>query len=273
MTVDDAPLAGKRVVVTRARHQAGRLGDLLEEVGASIVYFPTIEILDPPSWEELDLSLRKLADGLYTWVIFTSANGVDKLFQRLDHADLDARAFGRTRVAAVGATTAEALRAHGIRADFMPEKFTGETLAETMGRGVGRVLIPRAAVAPPEMVEVLDAAGFVTEEVVAYRNVPASADTPEAKDVAAGNFDIVTFTSGSTVHSFVEIIGPPRNLGLGSDDPVERVVACIGPKTAAAARLQGFRLDVVADEHTARGLVDAIVAFFFTLDEDADAPA
>ena len=269
-----ASLAGKRVVVTRARHQAGSLGDLLEDVGASVVYFPTIEIVDPPSWDELDLSLRKLADGLYTWVIFTSANGVDKFFERLDHALFDARAFGRTRVAAVGTATADALRRHGIRADFVPDVFTGETLAETMGRGVGRVLIPRAAVAPPEMVEVLDAAGFVTEEVVAYRNVPASPDSPEAKDVTAGNFDVVTFTSGSTVHSFVEIIGPPPNLGLGRDDPVERVVACIGPKTAAAARLQGFRLDIVSEEHTARGLVDAIVAFYASVDGgDPDVPA
>ena len=260
------PLQDLRVVVTRPRHQADVLGRAFEERGAKVVYFPTVEIQDPPSWEHLDLSIRKLAEGLYSWVVFTSSNGVERFFQRLDLAELDARAFGRTRVAAVGSMTARVLREHGIRADFVPGSFTGEALAETMGRGLGRVLIPRAEVAPHDMVEILESAGFIPEEVVAYRTVVASRRTLEAKDIAAGGFDLVTFLSGSAATGFVGVFGPPTVLDLGPSDGSDdsdgppRTVAAIGPKTAEVAADLGFRVDVVAPDHTAEGLIEAVAA-------------
>jgi len=270
------PFEDLRIVVTRPQHQADVLGRAFEDRGAKVVYFPTIEIQDPPSWEGLDLAIRKLAGDLYSWVVFTSSNGVERFFQRLDHAELDARALGRTRVAAVGSLTARVLRGHGIRADFVPRSFTGEALAETMGRGLGRVLIPRAEVAPHDMVDILESAGFIPEEVVAYRTVVASRRTPEAKDIAAGGFDVVTFLSGSAATGFVGVFGPPAVLDLGpsdgSDDPDDpdgpgRTVAVIGPKTAEVAADLGFRVDVVAPDHTAEGLIEAVAAHL-TRDED-----
>ncbi|MGI8708814.1 MAG: uroporphyrinogen-III synthase [Actinomycetota bacterium] len=267
------PLQDLRVIVTRPRHQADALGRAFEERGAKVVYFPTIEIQDPPSWEHLDLSIRKLAEGLYSWVIFTSSNGVERFFQRLGRAELDARAFGRTKVAAVGSTTEKVLDEHGIRADFVPESFTGEALAETMGRGLGRVLIPRAELAPREMLEILESAGFIPEEVVAYRTVVASRRATEARDIAAGGFDVVTFLSGSTATGFVGVFGPPTVLDLGpsdgsdSSDGSGRTVAAIGPKTAEVAADLGFRVDVVAPDHTAEGLIEALAAYL-SRDED-----
>ncbi len=267
------PLQDLRVVVTRPQHQADVLGRAFEERGAKVVYFPTIEIQDPPSWEGLDLAIRKLAGDLYSWVVFTSSNGVERFFQRLDHAELDARALGRTRVAAVGSMTARVLREHGIRADFVPRSFTGEALAETMGRGLGRVLIPRAELAPHDMVDILESAGFIPEEVVAYRTVVASRSTPEAKDIAAGAFDVVTFLSGSAATGFVGVFGPPPVLDLGPSDGSDdsdgpgRTVAAIGPKTAEVAADLGFRVDVVAPDHTAEGLIEAVAAHLMR-DED-----
>ena len=264
------PFEDLRVVVTRPRHQADALGRAFEERGANVVFFPTIEIQDPPSWEPLDLAIRKVADGLYTWVVFTSSNGVERFFQRLDVAELDARALGRTRVAAVGSTTERVLREHGIRADFVPESFTGEALAETMGRGLGRVLIPRAEVAPHDMGEILESGGFIPEEVVAYRTVVASRRTPEATVIASGDFDVVTFLSGSAARGFVGVFGPPAALGLApSGDGAGRTVAAIGPKTAEVATDLGFRVDVVAPDHTAEGLIEAVAAY---LNRDEDEP-
>ena len=257
------PFEDLRVVVTRPRHQADALGRAFDDRGAKVVYFPTIAIEDPSSWEGLDLSITKLANGLYGWVIFTSSNGVEKFFQRLGVAKLDARAFGRAKVAAVGSSTAKVLHEHGILADFVPDSFTGEALAETMGRGLGRVLIPRAELAPREMLQILESAGFIPEEVVAYRTVVASGRTPEAKDIAAGAFDVVTFLSGSAAAGFVGVFGSPDVLGLGPGDGSsgpERVVAAIGPKTAEVAADLGFRVDVVAPDHTAEGLIEALAA-------------
>ena len=274
------PLQDLRVVVTRPRHQADALGRAFEERGAKVVYFPTIEIQDPPSWEHLDLTIRKLAEGLYSWVIFTSSNGVERFFQRLGPAELDARAFGRTKIAAVGSTTAKVLDEHGIRADFVPETFTGEALAETMGRGLGRVLIPRAELAPREMLQILESAGFIPEEVVAYRTVVASGRTPEAKEIAAGGFDVVTFLSGSAAAGFVGIFGSPDVLDLGPSDGSDdldgsdgsgRTIAAIGPKTAEVAADLGFRVDVVAPDHTAEGLIEAVAAHL-SRDEDEVTP-
>lgn len=265
------PFEDLRVVVTRPRHQADALGRAFEERGAKVVYFPTIEIQDPPSWERLDLAIRKLADGLYSWVVFTSSNGVERFFQRLDVAELDARALGRTRVAAVGSTTERVLREHGIRADFVPQSFTGEALAETMGRGLGRVLIPRAEVAPHDMVEILESAGFIPDEVVAYRTVVASRRSPEAKDIASGDFDVVTFLSGSAATGFVGVFGPPAVLDLApssGDDGTGRTVAAIGPKTAEVATDLGFRVDVVAPDHTAEGLIEAVAAHLGRNEDD-----
>jgi uroporphyrinogen III methyltransferase / synthase len=265
LTVDDvldAPLDGRRVVVTRPREQAGRLSSLLVRLGADVVHLPVIEIADPPSWEAIDWSIKKLVEGYYSWVIFSSSNAVDKFFERIDAAGKDARAFGRTRIAAVGAVTAEHLRTNGIRADLVPEEHTGDALTDAMGHGSGRVLVPRVAGAPRTLVERLSTNGWKVDAVVAYVNLPASDTSVEADDVRSGAFDAVTFASGSAVRGFVGMVGAPDDLGIASGDEEGKVVACIGPSTATAAKELGFRVDVVPDEHTSKGMALALADAF-----------
>lgn len=266
------PLHGLRVVVTRARHQAAAFGDILAEAGAEVIYLPTIEISDPESFADVDLAAKKLAEGLYAWVVFTSANGLEKFFERLSAGGYDARAFARTKVAAVGRVTASLLEERGIQADFVPESFTAETLVESMARGVGRVLLPRVENGPNDILDLLRNAGWTPEECVTYKNVLGSRSHPGVKRVREESFDVVTFASASAVRAFVELMGDPEELGLGGE--AERGllnVACIGPQTAAAAAAAGFRVDVVATDHTGGGLRDALITHFSGAKIETDA--
>jgi uroporphyrinogen-III synthase len=256
------PLTGLRIVVTRARRQAGALSERLEELGAEVIEMPVVEIADPGSWDDLDQSIRLLAEGFFRWVIFTSGNSVEKVFERIAHAALDARAFGRSRVAAVGSTTAALLAQHGIRADLVPPRFTAADVAEALGRGSGRILLPRVEGAPADVVDALASNGWKVREVTAYRNLPAGRDTPGAAAVATKRFDVVTFTSASTVRNFLQVAGAPEGLGLDAGAGGNRAVACIGPVTARAATEAGLRVDVVAEEHSVPGLVRALVDRF-----------
>lgn len=248
------PLFGLRVVVTRGRGQAGSLSASLEALGAAVVEMPVISIADPASWDDLDQALRLLAEGFFRWVVFTSANAVDKVFERLDAAGLDTRAFGRVRVAAVGSATSGLLRKRGLRADLVPPEFTGAAVAGALGRGSGRVLLPRVEGAPPELVDALSGSGWTVREVATYRNLLAGKDSLGAAVVSSGRYDVVTFTSASTVRNFLAIVRPPEDSNAA--------VACIGPVTADAARSAGLHVDVVAEEHTIPGLVQAITDRF-----------
>jgi uroporphyrinogen III methyltransferase/synthase len=256
---ENRPLFGVRVVVTRSASQAPKLSVSLADRGAVVLHVPTISILDPASWGDLDHAIQLLVEGYYKWVLFTSANTVERFFKRVIATHHDARAFGRTKVAAVGTATADALRSRGIQPDLMPPKFTAEELVHAIGHGTGGVLIPRAANAPNSIVPQLRTAGWTPEEVVAYRNVAPREPSSGLESVRAGDFDVVTFTSASTARNFVKLAGPPSDLGLSPKDEPARLVACIGPVTAAEAEKRGLRVDVVAAEHTVEGLVAAIV--------------
>lgn len=258
----DAPLDSRRVIVTRPREQAVELSGFLERLGAQVIHIPVIEIADPPSWKEIDWSIRKLIEGYYSWIVFSSTNSVDKFFERIHVAGRDARVFGRARIAAVGPATADRLRTQGIHADLVPEQHTGEALAEALGRGSGRVLVPRVSGAPRSLVERIAAKGWNAESVVAYVNAPATEESPEVHSVRAGAFDAVTFASGSAVRGFTGMVGAPEDLHLAGSEEASKIVACIGPSTAEAARELGFRVDVVAEEHTARGLALGLAAVF-----------
>jgi uroporphyrinogen III methyltransferase/synthase len=253
------PLFGRRIVVTRAPHQAAGLADRLLDLGADVMFCPVIRIIDPASWEPLDTAIKKLAEGLYAWVVFPSVNSVERFFARMRMLGTDARAFGRTKVAAVGPTTASLLRDNGIAPDLVPETFTGDVIAESLGRGSSPVLIPRVAGAPRDLLRILERSGWLPDEVETYRNVRLRPPDSEGEQVKAGKFDAVTFTSASTVRHFAEVVAPPADLGLAEGGEATRLVACIGPKTADQARSLGFRVDVVAEEHTAQGLVEALM--------------
>ncbi|HYY44341.1 MAG TPA: uroporphyrinogen-III synthase [Actinomycetota bacterium] len=261
MTGAGGPLAGLKVVVTRPRAQAGDLIALLEDRGARVVVFPTIEIGAPSSWAPLDRAIEGLAEGRYQWVLFSSVNGVAGFFERVRAAGKDGGVLGRCSVAAVGPQTAAALAARGAAAGLVPERFTAEDLAAALGRGPGRVLLPRAEGAPQHVIDALKESGFSPEAVPAYRTLPARPEAGKTAQLKRGDFDVVTFTSASTVKGFLDLLGRPEALGLSGAPAASRagkVVGCIGPRTAEAARALGVRVDVVARDHTAEGLVAAL---------------
>jgi len=240
------PLFGRRVVVTRARADASALAARLRALGADVIELPTIEVADPgDGGAALRRAAADLTAGRYQWVVFTSPRAVERFLPLLR----DARAFGTTRIGAIGPGTGAALEAHSLRADLVPPEFVAESLVATFPSGAGRVLVPRAAVARDVLPQGLAAKGWSVDVVEAYRTQVARPD-PAALDGAAAA-DAITFTASSTVTNYAALSG---------GRPVPPFVACIGPITAATARDQGWDVDVVADEHSIDGLVDALVA-------------
>jgi uroporphyrinogen III methyltransferase/synthase len=253
-------LAGKTVLVTRAREQASALSAQLAALGARPLEYPTIRIAAVQDSSELDGALDRLSG--YQWVIFTSVNGVRATFERLAQLGRDARAFGGAQVGAIGPATAAALRERGIRADFIPEAFTSDAIAAELGGLIepgARVLLLRADIAPLALVEALKSSGASADNVVAYRTVPDLADREELRRLLREQeIDIVTFTSSSTVKNLVEGLGADRGLLAGC------LVACIGPVTARKAQELGLEVDLVAPVHTVDGLIQALVERFET---------
>jgi uroporphyrinogen III methyltransferase/synthase len=253
------PLFGRTVLVTRPRGQAEALRAGLAARGAAVVLAPAVEVRPPDSTDALDAALRRL--GETDWLVLTSANGVEQVFARLHAAGRDARALGGVRVAAVGPATADALRRHGIEPDLVPEAYTtghlGRALAATGDLGGWRVLLARSASAGPEPAASLTAAGARVEDVPAYRTgTPETLPEPALEALRAGRADWIAFTTPSTVERLFEL-----SSAAGATDAVQRAkAAAIGPVTADALRARGLEPAVVAAEHTAGGLVDAIVA-------------
>jgi uroporphyrinogen-III synthase len=247
------PLLGCRVVVTRAQAQASRLDELLTDAGATVLSVPTIQIADPPSLDALDAALRAAAAGSYEWVAFLSVNSVAKVLARLGELSLAVRA----RVVAVGRATATALSASGVVVQLIPERSSAAGVAEALGEGRGRVLVPRAENAPADALDALRSRGWQVDEVVAYRT-ELSQDDARAAVVRAREFDVVTFTSGSTAEGLAAMV-TPAEAGITLDDSGVRKVVCIGPSTAEVASGLGFRVDAIAAEHSSEGLTRAVI--------------
>jgi uroporphyrinogen III methyltransferase/synthase len=249
-------LTEARVIVTRAPHQADGLIALLEAAGAEVLHLPTIDIGPPDSWDAADDALRELSS--FDRVAFTSLNAAEGFLTRAEELGVDLH-DNLPRVAAVGKATEERLTRSGLTPDLIPERSSAAALADGLGPGAGRsVLVPRAADVPDAMRRILEAASWDVVEVPVYRTVTGTPDAEVLAEVRAGRFDAVTFTSGSTVEGFVTLVGRPAALGLDGAAGGEKVVACIGPETAEAARTAGFRVDVTAREQSARGLVQAL---------------
>jgi uroporphyrinogen III methyltransferase/synthase len=261
-------LFSKRVVVTRTREQASELVDLLENYGAECIEYPTISLAPVDSSEILDRALTEI--DTYQWVLFTSINAVDYFFKRLFELGMDVRDLKGPKVAAVGRVTAEALASRGIRADLLPEEFTGDGLAETLiNEGVTglNILIPRALKARETLPEKLSRAGAEVTVAPVYQNVlPKSSAGEHLKDdlrqaLEEKRVDMVTFTSSSTVKNFVTL------LDTSGPDELQRLmsgvaVAAIGPITAKTAESHGLKVDVQPVEYTIPGLVESIVTYF-----------
>jgi uroporphyrinogen III methyltransferase / synthase len=253
------PLFGKRVLVTRTREQTGSLRTLLEDNGAEVIELPTLEIAEGASPQLMRRVIEALIDGEYAWVIFTSANGVRRFFHYIRAFNHDARTFRDSKVAVVGAGTAEALIEFGIRADAMPQEAIGEKIADELdGQELARrrVLVPRAEGARPELIERLRAQGAEVEEVPLYSSeVPRHPDGSVLAQIRAGEIDVFTFASSSAVRNLVKMLG-------GDITGLDRAtIACIGPLTAETAKRCGLSVQVVATEPNIPGLVQALRAY------------
>ena len=254
---DNRPLFGKRILVTRTRTQASALSEMLAQRGALPVELPTIEIRPVADYSELDGALTNM--GAYDWAVFSSANAVDVVFDRLGALGLDARALHGVGVAAIGPATKRRLAERGIAADFTPATFIAEALAyemRTLGIAGGRVLLPQAAIARDALRRGLGELGAKVHAIAVYRTVTPPDTAERLQDILADGIDIATFTSSSTAANLVEL------LDGGAGALKSATIACIGPITAARASELGFDVDVVAAEYTIAGLVDALERYF-----------
>ncbi len=254
------PLAGKLIMVTRARSQAGSVADKLKALGSKVVEFPTIEIQSPEDYAVLDAAIKNVRN--YEWIIFTSVNGVEQFFGRARHLKQPVSELQTSRFAAIGPETAKRLEAAGVHNCLVPQKYQAEGLLETLAVENMRnqkVLIPRAAKARDILPETLREWGAEVDVVEAYRTVVPRADIGNIKALLRnGKVDVITFTSSSTVANFARLFeGQTLAEAVSSS-----AVACIGQITKKTVEDFGGRAHIVATESTIDGLIRAIVEYF-----------
>lgn len=243
----------QKVLITRPRAQANPFAEDLRKAGFEPVFFPVIEIRPIDFNLLLNAALQQLDQ--YDWLVFTSINGVNIVWDELQKMGIDCIP-SNVRIAAIGPKTAEALQAHGTIPTFIPDKYVAEALLPGLGNLQGcRVLLPRAEIARQWLPEAIRQAGGVTDEIAVYRTLPAEPD-PQGLLALRTGVHFVTLTSPSTVQNFVAMA---RTAGL---DPLalpgNPVYACIGPVTAQAARAENLPRRIVATEYTTQGLIKAI---------------
>jgi uroporphyrinogen III methyltransferase/synthase len=257
---ESLPLFGKRILVTRSREQASDLSERLRELGAMPVEFPTIEVIPPESWADVDHCAAQMT--MYDWIIFTSVNGVKYFLERLFTLGGDIRDLQGPRVCAIGPKTAEALEVLKVRIDFIPSEYRAESifagLRDENLKGK-RILIPRAKVARDVLPEELRKAGAMVDVVEVYRTVRPGGNAEEVEALLKeGAISAVTFTSSSTVINFVEMVGAQAVRKLIAGVPI----ASIGPVTAEKAQSFGIETTVMPKEYTIPALVDALAEYF-----------
>jgi uroporphyrinogen III methyltransferase/synthase len=255
---EQKPLFGRGIVITRPEKQADDLAHLLTREGANPIHFPTIKIVPPPDWHNLDAAIKNLED--YDWLIFTSANGVAFFFERLFAKAKDIRDLKGIKICCIGPATAQQVESKGIRVDLVPDKFISEGILESFSRinlRGKKILIARAAKARDVLPAGLKKLGAKVDVVTAYETINSGKKKNDLETLFKENqVDVITFTSSSTVNNFVKIMG--RNFSL----PKGVKIACIGPVTAATAARAGFSVDIHQEEYTMEGLVHALIDYF-----------
>lgn len=250
------PLHGKRIVVTRAQEQAASLVDALSALGADVLAIPTIRIEPLPDLSQLDRALQRL--DRYRWIIFTSVNGVAVFAERM--AAQGAALPAGVQVAAVGESTADALRAVGIQPSFVPVTYIAEAIVNGV-RDVGgaAILLPQAEIARDTLRNRLADRGAQVDAIPIYQTLPAPLSADALAALRQG-VDLLTFTSGSTVRNLHDAL---KDADAQVADMIfaNATIACIGPVTAETAQELGLQVAIVAQEHTIEGLVAAIVDY------------
>ena len=256
---DARPLWGQTVIVTRAREQASGLAEGLRSQGARVLQCPTIRVQPLDDYSVVDGAIGELSG--FSWVVFTSSNGVAAFWERLKYLQLDARAFGSAKIAAIGPATALALQERGLRADFVPESSISESVAAGLiARGVAgqRILIARAVEGREVLGQELERAGAQVLAAPCYATAPDNSNAEEARaaiEERAGEV-WVTFTSSSTVRFFLDALGSE----WVSAHRDKFRVACIGPVTAATARENGLEPDATSAQASVEALLQVLVA-------------
>ncbi len=260
------PLDNRTIVVTRARAQATEFIEALEHDGARVILCPTIEIIEPESYAQLDEAIENLYG--YDWLIFTSVNGADYFLRRLKALGHDESALDELRVCAIGEATFGYLREAHIHVDVVPQESKAEGVFASLELYIGghenlaglRFLMPRAAVARDYLPRALEAAGARVDVATAYRTVcPETAVRGRVEALLAGGaIDCIAFTSASTVKNFAQLFDTTdlRELLDGVD------VACIGEITAAAAAVLNLRTNIQPRETTTEALARAINLYY-----------
>jgi uroporphyrinogen-III synthase len=256
------PLHGIRILVGRARHQAGALSSELRRLGAQVVEIPFIEIRKPRSFKPLDVALKNLAT--YDWLILTSVNGVEALLERMRKLALSNETVDHLRIAAIGPATKKAIEQHGASVNVVPKEYVAEAVVRSLKNKVKgkRVLLVRAKIARDVIPRELRKAGAQIDVVEAYETVVPRTSRVRLQSLlkkAETRPHVVTFTSSSTVKNFVELLekkasGRERNVLDGIQ------MASIGPVTSSTLRELGLPVDIAAKEFTIPGLVAAILS-------------
>jgi uroporphyrinogen III methyltransferase/synthase len=257
---ESKPFFGKRIIVTRSRDQASAFAEMLIDRGATAIEFPTIEVVPPENWNELDNAIQTI--DTFDWLIFTSANAVRFFMERLRTLNKDLRILKGVNICTVGPKTSESLESYGLRADLVPAEFKAEGVLAALGgvavRGL-KFLIPRAKVAREIIPDKLRELGARVDVVTAYENRKPSSDVNRVRKLLdERKISAITFTSSSTVHNFVEIIGKKEYKTLLNGV----TVACIGPVTAKTAQEYDIKTDIMPKDYTIPALVNEMADFF-----------
>lgn len=252
------PLFGKRVLVTRPRGQAPELSRLIAAYGGEPIECPTLDIVPPACWDEVDRAIDALPT--YDWLVWTSVNGVRAFLDRLRSRGCDLRRLAGVRICCIGPRTAQEAAEYGLLADLVPEEFQAEGILATF-RGIDlvgkRVLIPRAAVAREILPKELEAMGAEVDVVTVYRAEPPKVDSDRVKThLARKEIQYLTFASSSTVRNFCRMFASREELYRLT---AQTTIACIGPITARTVEEEGLPVHLLAKENTIPALVEAIV--------------
>ena len=265
-TKSTKPLQGIRVLVGRARHQAGSLSAELRKLGANVLEIPFIEIRKPRSFRPLDTALKSLRS--YDWLILTSVNGVEAMWERLRKLHITNRSLRRLKIAAIGPATRKAIETRGARVSVVPKEYVAESVVKSLRKQVKgkRVLLVRAKIARDVIPRELNRAGAQIDVIEAYETVVPKTSRSRLRTALKNpenRPDVIAFTSSSTVRNFVSLLGAAgggssRRRRPGNLEGV--TLASIGPVTSATLRELHLGVDVEARQYTIPGLIRAIVA-------------
>ena len=249
-------LSGNRIVTTRPAGQSDELVKGLEAYGAHVTEFPVIKITELQESDKLETALNRLNS--YSWLIFTSANGVDIFFKQLNKLKLDIRKLYGIKVAVVGSATEKALNSKGLYPEYIPEKFSTRELLSGLLEKIDssdKILLIDSEVSRPELTEGFIKYGIAFDEIAVYTTEPHN-NLENKLDFIVPELeraDYITFASPSAVKAFVTILGQERIKKLSA------AVICIGPVTANAAAEEGMSVKAVADQYNAEGLIEKII--------------